>query len=175
LNAKHYKGLVDREKEQPYAGKNLVHYVLDNTKHKSKLINNIADHLGLNAKTLTVKRKADRNNVKNHIDDCIYPTVTSWLNGFYQADFIVTDSFHGTVFSILFNKPFIVIAKPHRGNSRFHSLLKMFELEERLILSADNFSIDFFNKIKDIDWENVNAILKNRREQSIDFLIKNLR
>lgn len=43
-----------------------------------------------------------------------------------DARYVITDSFHGTVFSILFEKPCIVIQNSSRGNDRFQSLLKMF-------------------------------------------------
>ena len=49
------------------------------------------------------------------------------------SDFVITDSFHGTCFSIIFEKPFIAISNSERGASRFSSLLGLLGLEERLI------------------------------------------
>ena len=69
------------------------------------------------------------------IQECIQPPVEEWLRGFYDAEFVVTDSFHACVFSILFNKPFIVIGNEGRGIARFESLLKTFGLEERLVIT----------------------------------------
>ncbi|MCD6366943.1 MAG: polysaccharide pyruvyl transferase family protein, partial [Bacteroidales bacterium] len=71
------------------------------------------------------------------IEDRIYPPITNWLRGFYDAKFVVTDSFHGCIFSIIFNKPFIVIEHGIAGNARMHSLLKMFGLETRMIHRED--------------------------------------
>jgi hypothetical protein len=84
---------------------------------------------------------------------------------------VITDSFHGTVFSILFNKPFIAIANKSRGLTRFESLLKLFQFEDRLVFSSEAFNYDSF---EEIDREKVNAILKREREKSKLFLEKYL-
>lgn len=86
---------------------------------------------------------------------------------------IVTDSFHGTVFSILFNKPFVVLGNELRGQARFVSLLKIFGLEDRLV------SIHEPSRIKDVisepvDWERVNRIRQQWREKSMNFLNRSL-
>ena len=72
-----------------------------------------------------------------------------------DAKMVITDSFHGTVFSIIFNKPFWVVVNKERGSSRFLSLLKIFDLEDRMI-SLD--STPDWNT--PINWDKVN----NRRE-----------
>jgi exopolysaccharide biosynthesis predicted pyruvyltransferase EpsI len=97
--------------------------------------------------------------------------VEEWIRGFMDAEFVVTDSFHGTVFSIIFNKPFISIANESRGTTRFTSLLKMFNLENRLIFSPEELNLD---KVKEIDWGNVNEILEQDKERAIFFLKRNL-
>ena len=62
-------------------------------------------------------------NKKAPLQERIQPSVEQWLRGFYDTEFIVTDSFHACVFSILFNKPFIVVGNANRGMSR-HVLLR---------------------------------------------------
>ncbi|MDM8269668.1 polysaccharide pyruvyl transferase family protein [Barnesiella viscericola] len=72
-------------------------------------------------------------------------SVEAWLAGFRDAMFIITDSFHACVFSIIFQKPFVVIANPDRGLSRIESLLTMFNLRHHLITSTDQIkSIDSY-------------------------------
>ena len=66
--------------------------------------------------------------------------VEEWLNAFFTAKMVIVDSFHGVVFSIIFNKPFWVIGNAKRGNARFSSLLKLFELDDRLV-NPDNYSL----------------------------------
>ena len=85
---------------------------------------------------------------------------------------VITDSFHGTIFSIIFNKPFISFINKARGKGRFDSLKKVFKLDERIIIPSENTSINFnllINKPK------VNQTLFNQlRDFSIDYLKKNL-
>ena len=85
---------------------------------------------------------------------------------------VVTDSFHGMVFSIIFHKNFWVVSNVGRGNSRFLSLLSVLELEDRLLSSIDDLEKKEFNS--SIDWDSVDRILNKEKKQSIDFLIKSL-
>ena len=78
----------------------------------------------------------------------------------------MTDSFHGTVFSILFGKEFYNLCSPWRGLERVASLLKTLGLEQRQLSDERPVEPD---KI-DIDWQDVNARLDVLRKQSIDFL-----
>ena len=96
-----------------------------------------------------------------------FKSVESWLDSFASADFVLTDSFHGTAFAINFNKPFIAFGSKERGQARFLSLLRMFGLENRLV---DN--LDEAKKVcaEPIDWADVNERLANYRKQSLDFL-----
>ena len=87
-----------------------------------------------------------------------------------DAEMTIVDSFHGMVFSIIFNKPFWAIGNVSRGMSRFTSLLKMFHLEDRL-LDADN--LDDVDFSKPIDWTMVNRILEEKRREC-KFLLLNI-
>lgn len=85
---------------------------------------------------------------------------------FLNAKYIVTNSFHGTAFAINFNKKFFVdlfSETPMASvNSRIENILKLFQLENRLI---DNIKSDYN---KEIDYEAVNRILETeRKSQSI--------
>lgn len=60
-------------------------------------------------------------------------TIPEWLAMFRDASYVITDSFHGTVFSIIFNKDFKCLYNKSRGSTRFESLLDMYhsgKLEE---------------------------------------------
>ena len=140
-------------------------YVLDKSDKKESFINDIAEQLNLTPFTVMQKQKLSG---KTNIDDCVFPPVTKWLRGFMDAKFIITDSFHGCAFAILFNKPFLALGNNRRGITRFKSLLKMFYLEDRLIL--DDFAFDDSLIENDIDWDSVNTILKNERDKSFIFL-----
>lgn len=98
--------------------------------------------------------------------------VDMWLSTLRTAEYVITDSFHGTVFSILFHKKFIVVANEQRGLTRLQSLLKMFGLENRLTMEFSDFKIS--DLLADIDYESVDTILNQEREKSFSFLRKNL-
>jgi exopolysaccharide biosynthesis predicted pyruvyltransferase EpsI len=94
------------------------------------------------------------------------------LEGFFESDFIVTDSFHGVVFSILFNKPFFVIGNHARGLARIYSLTKMFGLGERIVFSVDDLKCETINS--HINFDKINKILQIKRLESLDFLKRSL-
>lgn len=98
--------------------------------------------------------------------------IDQWISGLRTADYVVTDSFHGTVFSILFHKKFIVVANEQRGLTRLQSLLKMFGLESRLIMSFEDFDCEKLDA--EIDYVSVDAILNQEREKSLAFLSESL-
>ena len=85
-----------------------------------------------------------------------------------DAEFVVTDSFHGTAFSLIFNKPFVVVGNPKRGMARFHSLLETFGLEDRLV-SEESLNISELIK-KPVDYEKVNSILARKQDEAFEFL-----
>ena len=85
---------------------------------------------------------------------------------------VITDSFHGTIFSIIFNKPFISFINKSRGKGRFDCLKKIFQLDKRIITLSKKISINI-NLL--INKPNVNQTLLNKlRDFSIDYLKKNL-
>lgn len=99
------------------------------------------------------------------------PSIASWLRGFYDAEFVITDSFHACAFSIVFNKPFVCLGNKWRGNVRLHSLLQMFGLENRLVNDLNEFGIGQTG----IDWVRVNSVLEKKRRESVNFLIEALK
>lgn len=141
----------------------LLNYILDETPEKTALIEKIAKDKGL--VPFRVNSKVEDINLP--LSQRIQPPVEQWLRGFYDAKFIVTDSFHACVFSILFNKPFLVVGNQKRGMSRFMSLLSMFGLEDRLIDNNSSFGIRTHN----IQWNKVIALLDYNRKESCDFML----
>ena len=99
------------------------------------------------------------------------PSIEYWLQRIHDAKFVVTDSFHGTVFCILFNVPFIVYNNQGRGSDRFLTLLGHFGLEDRLVSDISNIN----NLIcSDIMWEEINLKIKLKQEESLDYIYSTL-
>lgn len=161
LNAKDYRDLLAPDLTHKT---DLLVYILDEDKDKKFVIEDISSSLCLKVKRANV----NINDFSIEISKRIAPSVESWLQGFYESEFIITDSFHACVFSILFNKPFIAYGNKNRGLSRFSSLLSMFGLEERLITSKEEFKqINLKDKI---NWELVNSKVETERDNAIKFL-----
>lgn len=149
--------------------KKLFTYLLDSTPEKKEITSFIARELSTIPYTQT-DLPPENDNKWNKND---YAPVESWLHAFNQASYVLTDSFHGCVFSILFNKPFVVICNQERGAARFHSLLKLFKLTDRLLSTIDSDSIRKLIK-QPINWETVNQIIIEKRQESLEFLKKSL-
>lgn len=104
----------------------------------------------------------------------VVPPLESWLSEIADASFVLTDSFHVCVLSILFHKPFLVVANAARGLSRIESLLRTFSLESRLVQGIDP-DDDGEGWLMEIDWDNVDRILEARKSESLAFLEKYLK
>lgn len=155
----------------PKSKGNLLIYILDKSTEKEQIIKNVTNELKMIPFTVMPKMKFAEVG-KKLIDACIYPSVLEWICGFRDAEYVITDSFHGTVFSIIFNKQFITIGNPSRGLSRFTSLLEIFGLEDRLILSSTALNIEKINS--SIDFSKINQILEKERVSSDLFLRRSL-
>lgn len=164
LDKEDYIGLIKKCNPQPLEG-DLFNYILDMTPEKQMLIDKIANEKGLTPFRVNAK---DGNDRRISLEERIQQPVETWLQAFRDAKFIVTDSFHACVFSIIFNKPFVVVGNEKRGLSRFYSLLKDFGLEDRLITFPLNESIHV-QKVG-----NLKDIISKKRKASIKFLEDNL-
>ena len=151
---------------------NLMVYILDFSADKTEIVNFVAKNknyqpfFAMPNSTLTTK-------TKNNIEECVFQSVPQWIRGFMDAEFVITDSFHGCIFSIIFNKPFIAIGNDKRGMTRFTSLLKTFNLEDRLIFSLEELTLEKLTCT--IDWNKINMIKSEKKEESIQFLFHNIK
>ena len=99
-----------------------------------------------------------------------------FLNLIRGAEFICTDSFHGTVFSIIHNKKFLTFNRYADGdknskNSRIDSLCSLLEIESRRFRNTQNISHDIE---QDIDYQTVDSKLGTLRAQTLSFLMEAL-
>jgi hypothetical protein len=102
--------------------------------------------------------------------------IGQWLRTIYDSEFVITNSFHGVIFSLLLNKNFIVV--PIEGslvgmNDRIYTLLDRFNLRDRLIELYTEDTI--FQKINTpINWNNVEKIQEELQEEALSFFSGNL-
>lgn len=150
LTSGDYNRLID---DKPLRSGVMFSYILDSNPALYALVDKVSTLLGVKP-------------VKMSVRDEVSPPVEDWLSGFRDAEFVVTDSFHGTVFSIIYRKPFVVFGNRGRGMARFESLLGLFNLQDHLISSVEE-----FDSGKDYSIPNsVYDILDEKKRLSMDFL-----
>ena len=142
-------------------------YVLDRKEEKDAFISGFADKRGL--VPFYANSKAEMPwDVDIPAAERQQPPLETWLEGFADAEFVLTDSFHACVFSILFHKPFGVFVNPERGLSRIESLLQPLGLMDRCITDAP---VDLD---RSIDWKLIDNVLMPKAESSLEFLKQGL-
>lgn len=92
-----------------------------------------------------------------------------FLSLMFSSQFVITNSFHSVAFSLIFNKQFIVINRTEAINTRMRDLLNLFNLSSLLVDS--NFKT---SDIKEINFDEVNRLIKNAKIKSKEFLTKSL-
>jgi hypothetical protein len=145
LTAENYIALCTNiEEQEPF----IFAYILDESEAKLSEIKRFAT-----LKKLPYLEISAGPNVKE--DD----SIERWLSYFRDAAYVITDSFHGTAFSINFGKDFFVFDNQGRGNSRIDSLLGKLDLKSRIV-------VDSISMLDPVDWEHVNHMLKVERMHS---------
>lgn len=168
LEAREYLELLNSKQKDSENIRKIFVYVLDGNENKEKIINIISQELDRKVFYNQPKKKVKNNYFVENLEHYIYPSIEDWVKSFSEADFIITDSFHGTVFSIIFNKPFISIVNKERGASRFNSFLGQLNLTNRMVNDVSEINHDLINK--KIDYDNVNNKIIDLRKKSLDYL-----
>lgn len=167
LDRKDYVHIIEESESIHEINGNLMCYVLDYTNEKRQYISECAKVLEMIPFETNSKYE-----VKGaSLDEIVQPPVEQWLRSFRDSSFVITDSFHACVFSILFHKPFVVIGNKSRGLARFQSLLSLFGLEYRMV--TENYDVSLCDS--SIDWDRVDSKLKELRACSQTFLEKALK
>ncbi|WP_027450971.1 polysaccharide pyruvyl transferase family protein [Xylanibacter brevis] len=135
-----YMKLIENGKTTQSDG-NLFCYILDKTHEKCTLISEKAEVLHLKPFEVGLNKPV---------------SIEQWLRSFSDSEYVITDSYHGLVFSIIFNKPFFLIRNEFRGNARFDSVIRMFGIQDDC---SDN-----------LNWNLVNKIIADNRKKSFRFL-----
>lgn len=150
-------------KTEPY----LLYIGLDRdyvAKQESKLL---ASRLGLIFWELYGPEPVSRKEFRENPASFVLPTVEEWLFAIKNATLVITDSFHVSVFSMMFATSFLVMENPVRGNSRLESLLKMVGLGELQINATELRGIQ---NLPNIYWPGVQDDLRRKKSESKGFL-----
>lgn len=99
-------------------------------------------------------------------DETVVPDPFEVLGYMKGADYIVTDTFHGSVMSLKFNRPFVALVRDS-NRQKMTSLLSQFHLENRIVTSIESLE----NKmLSSIDYKSVNRILTTEKIRSLEYL-----
>ncbi len=171
LDAEKYSLLIDSAQSHENKGSLFV-YVLDRSVRNDEIVKAVRDATKTSSFELLPKEYKGYVGFLRNRRAYVMPSVEQWLRSFRDAEYVVTDSFHGTVFSIIFNKQFIVIGNKERGLARFTSLLRMLGLENRLVTSPDDLTDELIQE--SINWNTVNSQIELEKKRSFDYLKKHL-
>lgn len=149
---------IDVCKNEPESKEPFVFaYILDMTDEKCQMAEMTAKTLGCGVRYLS----ADK--VKKE------DTIEKWLANFRDAKYVITDSYHGTVFSLIFQKQFYTFYNTYRGNARMDSLKKISGLEDRFITEP----VESLGR--EIDYADVEEKLEKMRVGSVEYLASALK
>jgi len=95
-----------------------------------------------------------------------------WLNNIYSSEFVITDSFHGVAFCLIYKKNFVVLCANKEKFTRLESLLKKVNLQNRVIQSLEDLQQRKDMLYEKVDYTKVYEILEHEREKYKGFMLK---
>ena len=155
IDKKYYLNIIKYYKEKLINDKYIFIYLFKMPNNIREVINNATKLFGYKIYNVDM-------NEENSVQKFIY--------GIIHCKAVITNSFHGTVFSILFNKPFITFIFKNSPKERLLSLKSVFKLNNRIIFYNQRPNISLLNTSLNINY----TILKLLKIQSINYLKKNL-
>lgn len=147
----------------------LISYVLDPAPYKQQQLTQLTAALGQAYAAQAIHEALNTPD--------LIPLVSDWLKAIDHADYVVTDSFHGVVFAVIFQKNFLVFANPERGNARIADLLQSLGLSDCMLFdqNQDSLSESIIDKLRSgIDYSCVTPKLARLVEHSKTFLKQHL-
>ena len=142
--------------KQPY----ILVYVLEHNEELISMVSALAKETGLPVVFFDLKNRYGCKTISKYVSDPF-----AFISYIRQAEYVITNSFHGTVFSIIFKKQFICV--PNRKNPlRVTNLLTELELQERLVYS-ENDRIDIRQPV---DFKRAHEKIDELRAAALDYL-----
>lgn len=159
---------IEKKSQQKY----VFCYFLGNDDTSKKIARHFADEKKL--KLVSVLSKESYSPIdQTYADELVIGnTPEDFINWIRGAEYVFTDSFHGTAFSVINEKQFFIFYRKRveatSRNSRIDNILERWGLKDRLVLPGSE--VDALSLVNDIDYEKVNARVNIEREKSLEFL-----
>lgn len=157
MSASFYSEIVNRSQYSDNETGDLFYYILDESEKKKEVIDSVSSLMGVNS----VSGLTPNNGLP------LRP-LEEWLKGFRDSKFVITDSFHGMVFSIINHTDFIVFGNRLRGIARIAELLGELGLDDRIAYEEDDFNLSSYSAI---DWDSVDEKLEPLKRKSQKWLL----
>lgn len=161
-----FQDYADLIEENIYKKKYLFVYTIQDSFEVQKFANKVA----------AIKKLVVISN-KNCIPFWLHCSPKDFLNWVYHAEYVITNSFHGTIFSILFHKKFLTYIKKEHGeiNQRVYDLLENVNLMEKGKMEIQEYFEQHISEIdKIIDYKSVDSLISEMRQFSEKFILQNL-
>lgn len=165
---KHYDELANKAKveiEEDY----MICYILDPTPEKKAAVKYLEKKLGLKARIIldmkTFSSSKEKWGQKNVIDNV---EIEDFIKLIKNCKYLLSDSHHGICFGLIYHKNFICIANRSRGYTRFESLFNLLNIRTHMVDNAQEI-IDNDVLLEDIDYQSVDAILKEEKKIALEW------
>jgi len=170
LDENDYFQVSEKAANKP-VGKFITSYFIYSSPEFNEVLTYAADYLGLPmANMITGHPEQFAKQREDSIEPvCENLTIEEWLYNIRNSDFVVTNSFHGICFSIIFRKKFLAIQKGELI-SRSISLLNQIGLRDRLILSAEELKQNSKILTDEIDYDEVYYSLTAKKDEALHWL-----
>lgn len=159
--------LLDREYWENYITpipeeKYILVYQIHNDKKLGEYARNVAKEKGRKL----IRISASLHQIKRPGKLIWIPNLGKFLSYIRNAECLITDSFHGTAFSIIFNTPFVEVLPNNKTGSRNLSILNLTGLSHRILSNINNIELAY----RTVDFTEANAVLKKKKVESIEIL-----
>lgn len=139
LNEAHYDKLTGDAKVKE-TDKFFFAYILSPSQEKRSLLMQIEEMTGIKViLVLDAQSPNDDDKKIMNMPEAVKENIEleDWLYYIKNAEFIITDSYHGLCFSLIFQKKFACIANIKRGLSRFKTLMDITGIEENIVFDVE--------------------------------------
>ncbi len=158
--------------ERKTSGEYIFSYVLDPTKEYVSKLQSLSEESGLPVVHIT-DRQFNKDKKEELLKDkglLANASIEELIHHLMNAKYVVSDSYHGMCFSLIFRKDFLALVNHNRGSSRFETLNDLFKIKAHLIDDPKEISIKRLN----VDYTNLGNIITREAERSRSWLINAL-